>query len=187
MTGEFPEGFRLPTENDLGTQMNVGRGCVREALIHLQNQNILIASPGRGTYVADDARARICCSQLNEVFNSPKNTDSLADAISVVEPHLVSKIVLPVNLKKVEKINELLADVIANKEGAWKLRESICELSGDTVLFSVYRAMLETYEAQNSSSEQHEQELNMLQKVVDAISLKNAAGIVENWPKFTNK
>src|ERR1700730_3201445 len=51
VVGEFHIGERLPSENQLGTELGVSRAVVREALARLQADGVTIARRGAGTYV----------------------------------------------------------------------------------------------------------------------------------------
>ncbi len=47
-------GAKLPNEFELGEQLNVGRGTIREAVKLLVSRNVLEIQRGRGTYVANN-------------------------------------------------------------------------------------------------------------------------------------
>ncbi|MCC7348500.1 MAG: FadR family transcriptional regulator [Variibacter sp.] len=49
--GEFPEQFKLPTENELALRFDVSRTIVREALARLRDDGIVISRQGTGTFV----------------------------------------------------------------------------------------------------------------------------------------
>ncbi|MGJ9402149.1 FadR/GntR family transcriptional regulator [Arthrobacter sp. KK5.5] len=49
--GELPEGAALPSEAEIGAQLDVSRLTVREGLKELRAKNVLNAVRGRGTYV----------------------------------------------------------------------------------------------------------------------------------------
>jgi GntR family transcriptional repressor for pyruvate dehydrogenase complex len=51
VTGEFKIGDRLPSENQLGTQFEVSRAVVREALARLYADGVTMTRRGAGTYV----------------------------------------------------------------------------------------------------------------------------------------
>lgn len=50
-TGQHSVGDRLPTEKELASMYNVSRPVVREALQHLQNDGLIDARRGSGTFV----------------------------------------------------------------------------------------------------------------------------------------
>lgn len=51
--GTWPPGRRIPAEGDLGHSLEIARGTVRKALAWLADHGVVVARPGRGTYVAD--------------------------------------------------------------------------------------------------------------------------------------
>ncbi len=50
-TGRYAVGDRLPTEKELAAMYNISRPVVREALQHLQNDSLIGARRGSGTFV----------------------------------------------------------------------------------------------------------------------------------------
>lgn len=52
-SGRWPQGKRLPTENELSEQYRVSRVTVRKALDDLSKQGYLMRKPGKGTFVAE--------------------------------------------------------------------------------------------------------------------------------------
>jgi GntR family transcriptional regulator, transcriptional repressor for pyruvate dehydrogenase complex len=61
LTGEIPEGVRLPNERDLAEQFQVGRPTIREALRSLEALGIVEIRPGRsgGAYAARPSEATL--------------------------------------------------------------------------------------------------------------------------------
>jgi len=57
--GRLLPGERLPGERELAQRLNVGRASVREALGYLQVQELVMTRPASGSYVAEDALARL--------------------------------------------------------------------------------------------------------------------------------
>lgn len=51
VSGEYAEGTRLPSENQLSEALGVSRPVVREALFRLQVDGLVVARQGSGTYV----------------------------------------------------------------------------------------------------------------------------------------
>jgi DNA-binding FadR family transcriptional regulator len=51
MSGEYPEGERLPSEKSLSSLFDVSRPIVREALSRLRSDGIVVSRHGSGTYV----------------------------------------------------------------------------------------------------------------------------------------
>ena len=57
--GRLLPGERLPGERELAQRLNVGRASVREALGYLQVRELVMTRPASGSYVAEDALARL--------------------------------------------------------------------------------------------------------------------------------
>ena len=51
VAGDFKIGDRLPSENQLGTEYDVSRAVVREALARLYADGVTVTRRGAGTYV----------------------------------------------------------------------------------------------------------------------------------------
>jgi GntR family transcriptional repressor for pyruvate dehydrogenase complex len=50
--GQYPDGARLPGENDLARQFDVSRPVVRAALKRLRSEGLILSRQGSGSYVA---------------------------------------------------------------------------------------------------------------------------------------
>lgn len=71
--GEWPVGYRIPTEGALATAFGVGRNTVREAVRALAHGGLLEVRQGDGTYVratseVSGAIRRLCGTELREVL-----------------------------------------------------------------------------------------------------------------------
>lgn len=56
LSGDLPQGTRLPPERELGEQMHVSRAVVNAGISELARQGFLEVRPRQGTYVADYRR-----------------------------------------------------------------------------------------------------------------------------------
>lgn len=56
--GRFSEGLQLPPEVELASSLGVSRTTVREALLQLEQEGLLIRRHGHGTFVRSPARLR---------------------------------------------------------------------------------------------------------------------------------
>ena len=56
--GRFSEGVQLPPEVELATSLGVSRTTIREALLQLEQEGLLIRRHGHGTFVRSAARLR---------------------------------------------------------------------------------------------------------------------------------
>jgi GntR family transcriptional regulator len=58
ISGEWPPGSLLPSEQQLGAQMGVSQGTVRKALDGLAAENVVVRHQGRGTFVSEHDQKR---------------------------------------------------------------------------------------------------------------------------------
>lgn len=58
ISGEWPPGSLLPSEQQLGAQMGVSQGTVRKALDALAAENVVVRHQGRGTFVSEHDQKR---------------------------------------------------------------------------------------------------------------------------------
>lgn len=59
VSGQWPIGSRIPTENDLAAQLGVGRNTVREAVQSLVHAGLLVRRQGSGTYVLSSSELTV--------------------------------------------------------------------------------------------------------------------------------
>lgn len=56
LSGDLPQGARLPSERELETQMHVSRAVINAGITELARQGFLEVHPRQGTFVADYRR-----------------------------------------------------------------------------------------------------------------------------------
>jgi GntR family transcriptional repressor for pyruvate dehydrogenase complex len=86
MDNHYKPGEQLPSEHELASQFNVGRGTIREAIKALAIVGFLRAERGRGTFVAD--RSGFLVGPIALGFDSSLPLDSLIDARKLIEVQL---------------------------------------------------------------------------------------------------
>ena len=85
MDGSYQEGEKLPSELELASQFNVGRGTIREAIKALAIVGFVRAERGKGTFVAD--RSGFLIGPISLGFESSANLDSLIETRKLMEVH----------------------------------------------------------------------------------------------------
>src|ERR1700721_1881625 len=85
--GHLKEGQQLPAERELAQQFGVSRTAVREALKTLGEKGLGGASPGRGTFVTNEA-ARSMRNTLNRMIRSGTREGAvhLVEVREILEP-----------------------------------------------------------------------------------------------------
>lgn len=76
VSGEYSEGTKLPSENQLSEAFGVSRAIVREALFRLQVDGLIVARQGSGTYVQ---------RQPSEEFFEHAQSGSVSEALRFFE------------------------------------------------------------------------------------------------------
>ena len=92
MAGIFPLGARL-SDKDLAAEMNVSRTPVREALLQLQAEGLIVVRPRSGTFVFDVSESDL--SQICDM-RSLFETGALKMAAAVNPASLVGALTFPV-------------------------------------------------------------------------------------------
>ncbi|MCD8127946.1 MAG: FadR family transcriptional regulator [Clostridiales bacterium] len=80
---QLTSGDKLPNEFELCTQLNVGRGSVREAVKLLVARNVLEIRRGKGTYIADNP------GQIDDPLGFAYYPDQLKLAMDLLEARIV--------------------------------------------------------------------------------------------------
>jgi DNA-binding FadR family transcriptional regulator len=86
MDGHYQGGEKLPSEHELASQFNVGRGTIREATKALAIVGFVRAERGKGTFVAD--RSEFLIGPISLGFESSANLESLIETRKLMEIHI---------------------------------------------------------------------------------------------------
>ncbi len=107
MDNHYKAGEQLPSEHELASQFNVGRGTIREAIKALAIVGFLKAERGRGTFVAD--RSGFLVGPIALGFDSSLPLDSLIDARKLIEVQIARLAAKRANRSSVRVMEEHLA------------------------------------------------------------------------------
>lgn len=88
LSGEFPPGQQIPTENDLSASWNVSRVTVRKALNALTREKLLTRVSGKGTFVSEEKfqRSMTGIMSFSELCRSQGRHPGARTIKSVFEP-----------------------------------------------------------------------------------------------------
>ncbi len=95
-------GDKLPGERTLAALWKVSRPTLREAIRELENQGIVKAEVGKGTFVADPVAA-----QQFEVRLASKNFVDLFEIKTVLERYCLEKLVYAVNEEQLRELETI--------------------------------------------------------------------------------
>jgi GntR family transcriptional regulator len=101
--GTYYPGEQLPSENELATQLGISRPTLREALLNLEQENIVIRKHGVGTFVAPGYGRQLesgleCLESLLELASKQGARVKVADLKVELEPaeaDVASKLKVP--------------------------------------------------------------------------------------------
>jgi GntR family transcriptional repressor for pyruvate dehydrogenase complex len=113
--GQLKAGDQLPAERELAEQFGVSRTAVREAVKTLCEKGLVEASPGRGTFVIDDAAHPVRQSLALMVnIARPEDAAYLVDVRAIIEPEIAARAASRADEKHVQQLREALAVMETN-------------------------------------------------------------------------
>jgi len=84
ITGEYMPGEQIPTEKDLCETYQVSSITIRQAVLNLVNEGLLVRLPGKGTFVTEDI------ANINTLQFSGKISDLITDGLKTQEVKVLS-------------------------------------------------------------------------------------------------
>ena len=149
LSGEWAEGSRVPTEDELAGIFQVGRGSIREAITNLQMSGVLNSSPGIGTYVADNAISCINNHQLADMLNDPESLNDMVEAWQILEPQLAAYAAEQASKKDIKRMQEAVEKAKAAqtldewKENGHRFHIALAESCENKILISLFKSIEE--------------------------------------------
>ena len=84
--GTWVAGDKLPTEKELGEQLDIGRSTVREAMQILATLNVVQPMPGQGTFIKAPTTADVLRGDLIGFLIGRPDAIELLEAREMIEP-----------------------------------------------------------------------------------------------------
>ncbi|MBB4685244.1 FadR/GntR family transcriptional regulator [Amycolatopsis jiangsuensis] len=173
--GEWPVGYRIPTEPELVTQLGVGRNTVREAVRALAHTGILEVRQGDGTYVratseVSGAVRRLCGTELREVLQVRRVLEMegarLAATARTDEDVAGLRELLH---RRDREWHERRGEDFAHTDAEFHL--DVVRCGHNELLFELYRGLMEAITASVASTTDHPEHAERIrhQGLVDAI------------------
>jgi GntR family uxuAB operon transcriptional repressor len=102
-SGHWRAGDRLPTERELSERFGVSRTTVRKALLDLKQQGLIEQTVGSGTYVAEQAGARLGqrAQRDSSQYTSPAE---LMEARLAMEPAIIDMAIRNANQADLQRM-----------------------------------------------------------------------------------
>jgi GntR family transcriptional repressor for pyruvate dehydrogenase complex len=148
--GVMQAGDRLPTETELGEQLGVSRGALREAVRRLETLGLLTVSQGRGMFVAG-GKDLSSCTQLfrSALAISPKDSLQFAEFRRMIEcatARQAAENATPADVAELEAICDRKNRGGASDEGVqwdWEFHRKLAEIAGNQVVLNVMTVVQE--------------------------------------------
>ena len=190
LSGEWAEGSRVPTEDELASIFQVGRGSIREAITNLQMSGVLFSSPGIGTYVADNAVACINNNHLADVLNDPESFSDSVDARQILEPQLAAYAAENAGAGDIRKLESAISKAKEDWEQNGHLfHVALGKVCGNKILISLFESLEET-SRKKAGKEMNEvkiaKTIEAYQAILDAIRQKDAAAAAKKMADLLN-
>lgn len=84
-SGVWPEGEKVPSENQMAAEFNVGRGVIREALQRLRSRHMVVTHHGLGSFVCNPDNFSSNDEELVKINLSENDFKSFSDLRACVE------------------------------------------------------------------------------------------------------
>ncbi|MCD4831586.1 MAG: FadR family transcriptional regulator [Anaerohalosphaeraceae bacterium] len=183
VSGQFPQGKRLPAERKLCELFVISRGTLRLALADLEKLGVVSIKRGSGIYVSNLSKIKMPAALL------PPNlaNTSLLDIIYARKTIEVAAIELTcekITDKQIESLEKLLAKMIETRDNLpefvkfdMDFHRAIVKASGNTPLSTALKAIAEYHKYSQIFSSLHEGEESLAisyhKKILSAIKARN--------------
>ena len=102
--GQWRAGDRLPTERELSSRFNVSRTTVRKALLELKAQGLIEQTVGSGTFVTEDAGARLG-RRVQQDSSQHTSPAALMEARLALEPAIIEMAIRNANQADLQRMD----------------------------------------------------------------------------------
>lgn len=140
----YKVGDKLPNEFELATELNVGRGTIREAIKLLAARNVVIIQRGKGTFVSENPGLTEDPLGLSFITDKKRLSHDLMDVRVMIEPEiakLAAEHATPAEVEEMEAICLVIEKLIhENKNHEEKdilLHSAIAKASKNVVVPSL--------------------------------------------------
>jgi GntR family transcriptional repressor for pyruvate dehydrogenase complex len=190
LSGEFPQGTRLPSERQLASQLSVSRASLREAMSVLETMGLVRIEHGRGTFVSEDpARTGMVLPlpvwrfsslyTLEEVYQSRHLAEGYAArlaAMAITDDEIAALQMLVQQHKEATRT----LDFVTSSQSDFELHHQIMVLSKNRILADLHENYRTIFlESQRLPMARHErvwETVDEHEKLVQAIARRDPDG-----------
>lgn len=140
----YKVGDKLPNEFELATELNVGRGTIREAIKLLAARNVVIIQRGKGTFVSENPGLTEDPLGLSFITDKKRLSHDLMDVRVMIEPEIAkfaAEHATPAEVEEMEAIclaiEKLIHENKNHEEKDIQLHSAIAKASKNVVVPSL--------------------------------------------------
>ena len=160
-SGNWPVGYKLPSENELSEQFEVGRSSIREALQRLRALGIIESYQGKGTYVSKNTLFEAVGTILSNINVSEIQIEELLEFRKLFEPYCVKKAIENASTEQIKKLSQYAPAPESLRVNGLKLEKqvflldiqfhkTIVEMTGNSLFQSIFDVISEMREEHTS-------------------------------------
>lgn len=150
LSGEYEVGDRLPSENEISKMHQLSRPVVREALLRLRADGLVIAHQGLGTFVTRQSEFQLKTFENTDNLAFYLRAQELRQAIEGDAARLAAERRTKAQLNAIEtahkKFKAMVRENVATAEADLDFHLSIARASGNELYVSVLESLLEPIE-----------------------------------------
>jgi DNA-binding FadR family transcriptional regulator len=185
--GSWRQGEKIPGEVALAGMFKVSRNCMREALKGLSLLKVIEAHPGQGTFVAEDAVARVMNRELAEYLSEHVSVIELMEVRVLLETQVVR---WAIERGSDEEFERLKSIIMEERDFKGELTESslkpraefhrvLAQIAGNSLAIKLLDSLRSEVEAQRRRyldlpGEAWEEMMNEHEKILEFVIARDA-------------
>ncbi len=148
----LPDGFRLPAEQQLSSELNVSRSVVREALriLDVMGYVTIKKGPQGGIFVSSQYHKPVSDSLMHLATNGQVTVEHLFDVRLQIEPFIVEEATRHASKTDIERLALLFEDAQSHLDDPAYVKQKniefhllLAEVSGNPVLSIMMKSIIE--------------------------------------------
>lgn len=146
-TGEWPVGYRMPTEKTFIKQFGAARNTVRKAMSLLENDGVILRQVGRGTFIRGEGHGDESVDDLSTMIRVDSSPAAINEFRLILEPATAELVVARATQSDIKYAQECFDNTLNAKSTEeyerWEaeLHVAIICAARNNVLTGIYRSI----------------------------------------------
>nr|WP_320147763.1 GntR family transcriptional regulator [uncultured Anaeromusa sp.] len=111
INGELKPGDKIPTENELGASMGVGRNSVREAIKILVAYGVLVIKRAEGTFVKQDYDKKMLFPVLYGIILQKDSAKQLVEMRKIIDVGILQLAIDKLDFQSLHKLEQAMKEL----------------------------------------------------------------------------